>query len=285
MTVCVGVAVHDCLVFAADSASTLIRTDPATGQSMVHNVYRHGHKVFNLFKKQPIAAMTCGMGNFGPASIATIAQDLRQRLTRGGAQWKIDPKAYTIADVAQKARSYIFDGCFQSLQPPPPAPHSFEFWVGGYDSDRSTGHTVYKIAIENGQCAQPVAVVANGATGLFVGGQVVPINRLVTGLDQGLKDALMGTGMADQVATQLVSHLRSQFEVQLLAPTMPIQDAIDLADFLTGTTKAYYRFLPGADIVGGEIDIAVVTRHEGFKWIRRKHYYPSELNPLETDHD
>lgn len=122
MTVCVGVAVHDCLVFAADSATTLLRTDPATGQSMVHNVYRHGHKVFNLFKKQPIAAMTCGMGNFGPASIAIIAQDLRQRLTRGGAQWKIDPKVYTIADVAQKARAYIFDECFQSLQPPPPAP-------------------------------------------------------------------------------------------------------------------------------------------------------------------
>jgi hypothetical protein len=33
MTVCVGVAVHDCLVFAADSASTLITTDLNTGQS------------------------------------------------------------------------------------------------------------------------------------------------------------------------------------------------------------------------------------------------------------
>jgi hypothetical protein len=69
MTVCVGVAVHDCLVLAADSASTLVDVDPATGQSRALNVYRHGNKVFNLHRKLPIAAMTCGMGNLGAASI------------------------------------------------------------------------------------------------------------------------------------------------------------------------------------------------------------------------
>ena len=57
-----------------------------------------------------------------------------------------------------------------------------------------------------------------------------------------------------------------------------------LLTFWQEPAKSYFRFLPGADIVGGETDIAVVTRHEGFKWVRRKHYYPSELNPLETDH-
>ena len=201
MTVCVGVAVHDCLVFAADSATTLITTDPATGQSVVHNVYRHGHKVFNLYKKKPIAAMTCGMGNFGSASISTIAKELRFRLTNGNPQWQIDPATYTVADVAAKARRYIFDECYQSLQPPPPAPHSFEFWVGGYDANRAAGHQVFKITIENGQCGQPDPVVVGGATGLFVGGQVAAINRLVTGLDQGLRDALIATGMADAVAT------------------------------------------------------------------------------------
>mgnify|MGYP001447842012 CR=1 FL=1 len=281
MTVCVGVAVHDCLVFAADSATTLVNTNPATGQSVVYNVYRHGHKVFNLHRQLPIAAMTCGMGNFGALSIGTIAKDLRQRMTSSSQDWRINPNSYTIAD---KARRYIFDECYNVLQPRPPAPHSFEFWVGGYDSNRGAGHHVHKITIENGQCGAPDAVVVGGATSLFVGGQVAPINRLVGGFDQGLGDELVAGGMDQTVAVQLVSHLRSKFEVQLLAPTMPVQDAIDLAEFLTGTTKAYYRFLPGADIVGGDTDIAVVTRHEGFKWVKRKHYYPPELNPLETDH-
>jgi hypothetical protein len=41
------------------------------------------------------------------------------------------------------------------------------------------------------------------------------------------------------------------------------------------------RFMPGHDTVGGETDMAVVTKHEGFKWVQRKHYYPLELNQVE----
>jgi len=65
---------------------------------------------------------------------------------------------------------------------------------------------------------------------------------------------------------------------------MPVQDAIDLAQFLVTTTINFTKFLPGANTVGGAVDIATVTRHEGFKWIKRKLYYSAELNPLETDH-
>jgi hypothetical protein len=90
---------------------------------------------------------------------------------------------------------------------------------------------------------------------------------------------------ADQAqAAGIVDFLQSKLEVTMVMPTMPIRDAIELADFLVETTKRYFRFLPGADIVGGDTDIAVVTRYEGFKWIKRKYFYPQSLNPLETDH-
>lgn len=59
---------------------------------------------------------------------------------------------------------------------------------------------------------------------------------------------------------------------------MPIQDAIDLAEFLVHAAIMYSRFSPGAQIVGGPIEIAAITKHEGFKWIRRKHYYDQRLN-------
>lgn len=77
---------------------------------------------------------------------------------------------------------------------------------------------------------------------------------------------------------------KKNFEINLAQSSMPVQDAIDLAEFLVDTTKGFFRFKLGADTVGGDTDIAVVTRHEGFKWIKRKHYYPHHLNPLETDH-
>jgi hypothetical protein len=34
-----------------------------------------------------------------------------------------------------------------------------------------------------------------------------------------------------------------------------------------------------AKTVGGPIEIAAITKHEGFKWIERRHFYPPELNP------
>jgi hypothetical protein len=65
----------------------------------------------------------------------------------------------------------------------------------------------------------------------------------------------------------------------LWIPPMPIQDAIDLAEFLVDLTIKWKRFTPGAPTVGGPIEIAAITKHEGFKWIRRKHYYSRDLNP------
>lgn len=70
MTVCVSVKVHDCLIFAADSASSLIGRDDE-GRPSVLNVWQHGNKVFNLFKGKPIVAMTCGMGIWVRLQLAT----------------------------------------------------------------------------------------------------------------------------------------------------------------------------------------------------------------------
>ena len=65
---------------------------------------------------------------------------------------------------------------------------------------------------------------------------------------------------------------------------MPTIDAIRLADFLVDVTKGYFSFAFGSDIVGGATDLATVTKWEGFKWIRRKHFYPVELNRKDLDH-
>jgi hypothetical protein len=79
MTVCVAVRANDSMVFAADSASTLEARKPS-GESVVVNVYRHGDKIFNLYKGLPVVAMTCGMGHIGDRAISSLAKDLRQRL-------------------------------------------------------------------------------------------------------------------------------------------------------------------------------------------------------------
>lgn len=282
MTICVAVRVNDCIVFATDSASTLSGTDQS-GNVRHLNVYDHANKLFSLYKGLPVCAMTCGMGNIGSQSIASIAKDLRLRLVDGGVGWQIDPATYTISEVADKAKRYIFDERYQSIAAKPKGPHSFDFFIGGYSSG-SEGHELWQISIRNGSCPAPAQISKDGECGLTWAGQPEPLNRLVIGFSQHLEGALVQAGMSGSDVQRLLTALRNQTQAQLLADAMPVQDAIDLASFLVETTKSYYRFHPGANVVGGDAELAVVTRHEGFKWVRRKHYYRRDLNPLETDH-
>jgi len=53
--------------------------------------------------------------------------------------------------------------------------------------------------------------------------------------------------------------------VPMVTPPMPIQDAIDLAEFLVDTIVKFSKFPPGAPTVGGPTEIAAITKHEGFK--------------------
>lgn len=195
--------------------------------------------------------------------------------------YAIDPQNYTIENVAVYARRFLFEE--QYLRAPIPPPHSLEFWIGGY-SCRSDLPELWKIEIVNGQCNEPTLLAAPGAPGIHWGGQTEPIQRLLFGFDVSLQNALAQAGMDVTEIPKLLGMVRASSSRQLVDARMPIQDAIDLAQYLVDVTKGYFRFLPMADIVGGDTDLAVVTRHERFKWIKRKHFYPANLN-VETDHD
>jgi len=281
MTVCVGLKVHDCIVFVADSATTLTLTDP-TGQSVVANIYDNANKVFKLHRGLPIAAMTAGIGNIGMCSISTLSKDLRCLLSGDNHDYAIDPNNYTIEEVAKKARRYLFEDRFKSLENPPQG--TFQYWIGGYASEQDVGE-IWKIQIQDGECGEPY-VEANRETPDTIcwGGQTEAINRLLLGYGQGLPDALVAVGLDPTNLESCISAIAQRTQIPLQNPAMPTRDAIDLARFLAETQKQFTRFSFGSNTVGGELDIATVTKHEGFKWIQRKHYYNSALNPLETDH-
>lgn len=281
MTVCVAVKVHDRIVFAADSATSLQGMD-ASGKHAIVNIYDHANKVFNLRKRLPIAAMTAGIGNFGNSSISTIAKDLRALLSREGSDYRIDPDNYTVEEIATKARRYLYEERFLALADKPDA--AFDFWIGGYSSGADLGE-IWPVHIEGGACGEVICEADRTVPDTICwGGQPDAINRLILGYGQGLSGALLDAGLAPDKLDPFLNHVAARTQVGLANPAMPTKDAIDLAHFLVSTTKGFVRFALGPNVVGGEIDIATVTKHEGFKWISRKHYYPSTFNPLETDH-
>lgn len=281
MTVCVALKVHDCIVFTADSATSLTGLDEQ-GQQRVVNIYDHANKVFNLHKDLPIAAMTAGIGNFGVCSISTISKDLRALLMDGNSDYEIDTSNYTIEEVATKARKYLFEDRFLKLDDKPQG--TFQYWIGGYSSGQDLGE-IWKVQIQNGVCPDPICEAAREQPQMISwGGQTEAINRILLGYGQGLPEALLTAGLPEPDLAAAMTHVASRTQASLLNAAMPTRDAIDLAVFLAETQKQFVRFSIGSNTVGGELDVATVTKHEGFKWIKRKHYYSRELNPLETDH-
>lgn len=57
-----------------------------------------------------------------------------------------------------------------------------------------------------------------------------------------------------------------------------LQEMADLAETLLTLQSLKERVTSPSESVGGPIDIAVITKAEGLVWVKRKHYFDSELN-------
>jgi hypothetical protein len=285
MTIALLIKVNDGMVLASDSATTLVARMP-DGSQAVSNTYNNANKVFNLHKGLPIGAMTWGLGNIGPASIATIAKDLRRRFHGDDTtpeNWAIGDNSYEIESIAEKTRAYLHDGKYELVEQAASeegvqAPQ-LGFLVAGY-SRGSDEPRAYVMNFDSSGEASIDEVLAND-TGAAWWGQPEAISRILTGLSPAVPNALvnLGVGLTPEQAQEVALGIQQQIKEQIAPPAMPIQDAIDLAEFLVHATIQFVRFSPGPPTVGGPIEIATITKHEGFRWVRRKHFFDSRLNP------
>jgi hypothetical protein len=294
MTIAISLKVNDGLVLAADSASTLIAQAPS-GEPAVINVYNNANKIFNLRKGLPIGATTWGAGSIGPASISTLANDLRRRFTGEDSahpDWHLDPQSYSILSVAERLRQFMYEEHYVpsvASWPEGVDRPSMGFVVAGYSAGAPMAEE-YQIVIDRGECGPPVLLRPLDESGLTWNGQPEAISRLIFGLAPQTPQVLAEhLGVPSDQIGPAMEVLTNALAWQLVQPAMPFQDAIDLAEFLVDLTIKASRFLPGAPTVGGEIEVAAVSKHEGFKWIKRKHYFSSELNPYDfrpkVEHD
>jgi len=51
------------------------------------------------------------------------------------------------------------------------------------------------------------------------------------------------------------------------------------AEALVSLTSLSRRVTTEIETVGGPVDVAVISKGDGFVWINRKHYFKGELNP------
>lgn len=60
---------------------------------------------------------------------------------------------------------------------------------------------------------------------------------------------------------------------------LPKQEMANLAKSLIDLTSLQRRVTSAAETVGGDVDLALISKSDGFVWISRKHYFKAHLNP------
>ncbi len=300
MTIAICLKVGDGVVLGTDSAASLIGEN-----DRYFNVYNNAEKTINLVKGLPVGLMTYGLGGLAGLSIGSLARDLRQRLSGEDpthAEWAVDSSTYTVGEVAQRVRDFFYDELYapEFGKPVAHGPHTAEpdpaeewdgeggapgaevpefpalgFVVAGLSAN-SYYSEVWTVSIESdGRCVGPEQRFDQGESGVAdFWGMPEALYRLVYGWSHEAHLRLVDAGITPERADQLLVS-----RTELAHPGMPLQDAIDLVKYLADVTVGYVRFKEGVPAVAPPIDIAVITRHQGFKWVARKHYFARDLNP------
>jgi hypothetical protein len=64
-----------------------------------------------------------------------------------------------------------------------------------------------------------------------------------------------------------------------MVAVLPKDELAAMAESFVHLTSFKRKITMGAETVGGPIDVAVISKGDGFVWIKRKHYFKPELNP------
>lgn len=56
------------------------------------------------------------------------------------------------------------------------------------------------------------------------------------------------------------------------------EDLAEIAENMVSMTYLNRRFTSQEESVGGPVDVAVITKGDGFVWIKRKHYFDADIN-------
>ena len=270
MSICVMVKVPEGLVLAADSAAT-VNASPVTeggdpGPSGVLKVFFNATKVFQI-RDLPVGVLTWGAGSFRARTVASLVEEFENEKDVQQINWS-NLNVETLASDFWR----FMNARSEELLPKVPK-----------DGRPKTGFVICGYSGSEFFPEEYVAVVPTGSPrrlrppnhnqpdfGANWFGSTDAIVRLHHGRDDRLFDLLLQAGTPEKQLAQLKTRISQHLQYQVLFHSMPLGDAVDFADFLVWTTIQRFRFVMGAELCGGPVDIATITRKDGFEWIRRK---------------
>ena len=94
-------------------------------------------------------------------------------------------------------------------------------------------------------------------------------------------------GITNHFGSSLGAFLEFNYSEPIMSvvEVLPKEELAEMAEALVNLTSFKRRVTPGAETVGGPIDVAVISKGDGLVWIKRKHYFDPTLNHRYFDRD
>lgn len=283
MTICVSVKVSEGLVLAADSTAVvqgqLLGHDGAM-HSGILKTYEHARKLSHV-KDYPIGTLSWGTALIGSRSVESLIKEYEYSLTslkeeeeklregRMKGNTGLDARhEFSVKAIAEGLLKHIwryYDSVFSDTAPE--ARPLLGVLVSGY----SSGHFFpeqWLITLPNSSELQALRPNVEGKPDFGANwfGLTDAIVRLHWGRDEQVISLLSAHFQLDPAKIAAALH---ELQYPVLFDGMPLQDAIDYAVYLVNIVIGRHRFVIGAPLCGGDIDVAVITPN-AFTWIQRK---------------
>ena len=262
MSLGIAIKAPEGIVLAAESRVTL--TSKQADGSLLPVYFDNAMKMWGLeAPNNHIGVVTWGLGAIGMRTAHSFQSEFEANLKSAG------DERLTVEDVANKL-SEFYMGQWQLAVAGQPnyAGPPMTFMIAGVDEGQPYGR-VFQIDIPF--APKPVEHQKNANEfGITWGGQREIVDRLLNGFDHRLLEILKKVAkMTDEEVGDLAKEFQP-LQLQLPLAAMALQDCVDLALFFVRTTIAGLALTVDLRGCGGHIDVATITRREGFRYVQRK---------------
>jgi hypothetical protein len=271
MSVVIVVKVSEGLVLAADSAASLMGKlgSPQGIQEGVLKTFYNAKKLIQI-GDFPIGILTWGQAYIGARTIESLIREWEHEY--GWESQKIfqekNKSQYKVKGCTEKLQEYLkmkYNDEFKEI--PIEQQPAIGLIVAGYSKGEFFPE-IWRFIIPSDDKPVNQRPDINGKPNFGASwfGLTDAIVRLHFGRDDGIIKIL---SEKYNIAENEIRSLFEPFQYPVPFAQMPLQDAIDYANYMINVVIGRYRFVLGPEFCGGEIDIAAITQKE-FNWISRK---------------
>lgn len=254
------------IVLAADSRVTLSRKFQSDGEAqIISSTFDNATKLLRVNGQDYVGAVTFGLGAIGSQQFRTAHSFIPEFEAELANK---DTSRLNVQEFAKRLSSFYMDRWKDAqMSDPWPGP-PMVFLVGGYDEGKPYGQ-VFEIVIPH--TPEPIEKQAETDFGMTWGGQREFADRLLQGFDSEVLMAIREKlKLTDQQLKEIEAHLKQRFSARIPYQFLPLQDCVDLAIFLIQATIKLQTWTVDVRGVGGAVDVATITRTEGFQAIQQK---------------